>query len=201
MGQQRKKEMRQDMKRVLSNLDKRWQAAAHGEVCRRVIEIIHRESERPITDVLAWIPSFTGEVDLAGVIAEMLKTKRVYLPRVVGAGVMEFIEIDSEWALHQEKGVHGVLQPRAGYGEVLDGARIERLAVLVPGMAFDSRGARLGRGGGFYDRFLERTKNVDMLKIGVCWSMQVVPQVPTDPHDVHVDWICHEEGVVRVSAA
>jgi len=189
------------MKRVLSNLDKRWQAAAHGEVCHRVVEIIQRESERPITDVLAWIPSFTGEVDLAGVIAEMLKTRRVYLPRVVGAGVMDFIEIDSEWALHQEKGAHGVLQPRAGYGEVLDGARIERLAVLVPGMAFDSRGARLGRGGGFYDRFLERTKNVDMLKIGVCWSMQVVPQVPTDPHDVHVDWICHEEGVVRVSVA
>jgi 5-formyltetrahydrofolate cyclo-ligase len=200
MGQQRKKEMRQDMKRVLSNLDKRWQAAAHVEVCRRVIEVIHRESERPVTDVLAWIPSFAGEVDLAGVIAEMLRTKRVYLPRVVGAGMMEFIEVDSEWAIHMEKGDHGVLQPCAGYGDVLDGSRIGRLAVLVPGVAFDARGARLGRGGGFYDRFLERTKNVDMLKIGVCWSMQVVPSVPTDPHDVHVDWICHEDDVVRISA-
>jgi 5-formyltetrahydrofolate cyclo-ligase len=201
MGQQRKKEMRQDMKRVLSNLDKRWQAAAHVEVCGRVIEVINRESERPITDVLAWIPSFTGEVDLAGVIAEMLKTKRVYLPRVVGAGTMEFIEIDVEWALHMEKGDYGVIQPCSGYGEVLDGARIGRLAVLVPGLAFDSRGARLGRGGGFYDRFLERTKNADMLTIGVCWSMQMVPHVPTDPHDVHVDWICHEDCVVRISAS
>lgn len=188
------------MKRVLSNLDKRWQAAAHVEVCRRVIEVIHRETECPITDVLAWIPSFTGEVDLAGVIAEMLKTKRVYLPRVVGAGTMEFMEIDAEWAMRMEKGDHGVLQPCAGYGEPLDGARIGRLAVLVPGVAFDNRGARLGRGGGFYDRFLERTKNVEMLKIGVCWSMQIVPSVPTDPHDVHVDWICHEDGVVKISA-
>jgi 5-formyltetrahydrofolate cyclo-ligase len=200
MGQQRKKELRQDMKRVLSNLDKRWQAAAHIEVCRRVIEIIQRESDRPITDVLAWIPSFSGEVDLAGVIAEMLKTRRVYLPRVVGAGSMEFIEIDSEWAMHTEKGAFGVVQPCPEYGEILDGSRIERLAVLVPGVAFDSRGARLGRGGGYYDRFLERTKNVDMLKIGVCWSMQIVPSVPTDPHDVHVDWICHEDGIVRISA-
>jgi 5-formyltetrahydrofolate cyclo-ligase len=200
MGQQRKKEMRQDMKRVLSNLDKRWQSVAHMEVCRRVIDIIQREVESPITDVLAWVPSFAGEVDLAGVIAEMLKTKRVYLPRVVGIGAMEFVEIDSEWALNLEKGAHGVLQPRCGYGEVLDGSRIGRLAVLVPGVAFDPRGARLGRGGGFYDRFLERTKNIDMLTIGVCWSMQVVPRVPTDPHDVHVDWICHEDGVVRISA-
>ena len=201
MGQQRKKEMRQDMKRVLSNLDKRWQAAAHVEVCHRVIEIIHRESDRPITDVLAWIPSFAGEVDLAGVIAEMLKTKRVYLPRVVGAGAMEFIQVDAEWAISMEKGDHGVLQPRVGYGEALDGSRIGRLAVLVPGVAFDNRGARLGRGGGFYDRFLERAKDVGMLKIGVCWSMQIVPSVPTDPHDVHVDWICHEDGVVRVSVS
>lgn len=201
MGQQRKKEMRQDMKRVLSNLDKRWQAAAHVEVCHRVIEIIHREADRPITDVLAWIPSFAGEVDLAGVIAEMLKTKRVYLPRVVGAGAMEFIQVDAEWAINMEKGDHGVLQPRSGYGEALDGSQIGRLAVLVPGVAFDNRGARLGRGGGFYDRFLERTKDVDMLKIGVCWSMQIVPTVPTDPHDVHVDWICHEDGVTRVSVS
>ena len=114
---------------------------------------------------------------------------------------MEFIQVDAEWAIRMEKGDHGVLQPRAGYGEALDGSRIGRLAVLVPGVAFDNRGARLGRGGGFYDRFLERTKDVDMLKIGVCWSMQVVPSVPTDPHDVHVDWICHEEGVARVSVS
>jgi 5-formyltetrahydrofolate cyclo-ligase len=200
MGQQRKKELRQDMKRVLSNLDKRWQAAAHVEVCHQVIEIIKRESGPAITDVLAWIPSFPGEVDLAGVIAEMLKTRRVYLPRVVGAGAMDFIEIDSEWAIHMEKGELGVLQPCPGYGKVLDGGRIGRLAVLVPGIAFDGRGARLGRGGGYYDRFLERTKNIDVLKIGVCWSIQIVPSVPTDPHDVHVDCICHEDGVVRISA-
>ena len=82
MGQQRKKEMRQDMKRVLANLDKRWQAAAHVEVGRGVIDVIDREREFPITDVLAWVPSFAGEVDLAGVIAEMLKTRRSISKRV-----------------------------------------------------------------------------------------------------------------------
>jgi 5-formyltetrahydrofolate cyclo-ligase len=200
MGQQRKTEMRKDMKKVLANLDKRWQAVAHVEVCRRVIEVIHHETERSITDVLAWIPSFPGEVDLAGVIAEMLKTRDVYLPRVVSPGEMEFIKIDSDWAMNLEQGKHGVQQPRAGYGETLDGSRVGSVAVLVPGIAFDNRGARLGRGGGYYDRFLERTKGVEILKIGVCWSMQIVPVVPTDPHDVHVDWICHEDGVVKVGA-
>lgn len=198
MGQQRKKEMRQDMKRVLANLDKRWQAAAHVEVGRGVIDVIDREREFPITDVLAWVPSFAGEVDLAGVIAEMLKTRRVYLPRVVNTGRMEFIKVGADWAINLEKGTHGVQQPQAGYGDGLDGANIGRLAVLVPGIAFDARGARLGRGGGYYDRFLEGVQKVGALKIGVCWSMQIVPEVPTDPHDVHVDWICHEHGVQKI---
>jgi 5-formyltetrahydrofolate cyclo-ligase len=198
MGQQRKKEMRLEMKRVLANLDKRWQAAAHVEVGRGVIDVIEREQEFPITDVLAWVPSFAGEVDLAGVIGEMLKTRQVYLPRVVRAGSMDFIRVDSDWAMNLEKGAHGVHQPRDGYGDLLDGATIGRLAVLVPGIAFDARGARLGRGGGYYDRFLEGLQKIGALKIGVCWSMQIVPEVPTDPHDVHVDWLCHEDGVQKI---
>lgn len=199
MGQRLKKEMRQEVRRVLANLDKRWQVAAHGEVCRRVIDVIEHERERPITDVLAWVPSFVGEVDLAGVIALMLKTRRVYLPRVVGAGTMDFILIDSGWAMNLEKGEHGVLQPRAGVGEILEPSTAGRLAVLVPGIAFDARGARLGRGGGYYDRFLEKVRQSGALKIGVCWSMQIVPEVPTDPHDVHVDWICHEDDAIKIS--
>lgn len=198
MGQQRKKEMRQDMKRVLANLDKRWQTAAHVEVCRRVIDVIERPMEPLVTDVLAWVPSFTGEVDLAGVIAHMLKARRVYLPRVVNAAGMEFIQVDAEWAMNLEKGEHGVFQPRAGYGEPLDCENVGQLAVLVPGIAFDARGARLGRGGGHYDRFLGGLRTINALKIGVCWSMQVVPEVPTDAHDIHVDWICHEDEALKI---
>jgi 5-formyltetrahydrofolate cyclo-ligase len=168
------------------------------EVGRGVIDVIKREREFPITDVLAWVPSFAGEVDLAGVIAEMLKTRRVYLPRVVASGRMEFIRVDTDWAMNLEKSTHGVQQPCAGYGEPLDGAHVGRLAVLVPGIAFDARGGRLGRGGGYYDRFLEGAHRIGAVKIGVCWSMQIVPEVPTDPHDVHVDWLCHEHGAQRI---
>jgi 5-formyltetrahydrofolate cyclo-ligase len=111
---------------------------------------------------------------------------------------MEFIKIDADWVMNLEKGEHGVQQTRAGYGELLEGTNVGRLAVLVPGIAFDARGARLGRGGGYYDRFLEGVQKIGALKIGVCWSMQIVPEVPTDPHDVHVDWLCHEHSVQRI---
>lgn len=198
MAQQLKKEMRSEIKRVLANLDRRWQFAANAEVCGRIIEVIERRDGDPVTDVLAWVPSFQGEVDLAAVIARMLGTRRVYLPRVVGAGRMEFIQIDASWANNLEQGDRGVIQPRPDYGEVLDGANLGRLAVLVPGLAFDLHGARLGRGGGFYDRFLAGLRIKSAVKIGVCWSMQIVPAVPTDIHDVRVDWICHEDEAIRI---
>lgn len=199
MGQQRKKEMRREIKLVLANLDKRWQAAAYSEVCRRIVTLIEAEHDEPITDVLAWIPNFAGEVDLAEVIAEMLRNRRVFLPRVEEDGAMNFIQVGDDWASSLEHGPRNVIQPRAGVGSDLRDTEHGRLAVLVPGLAFDLTGARLGRGGGYYDRFLATPATSNALTIGVCWSVQVVPRVPTDAHDVKVRWVCHEREAIRVS--
>lgn len=62
--------------------------------------------------------------------------------------------------------------------------------VLVPGVGFDLSGARLGRGKGFYDRYLEG-KNV--LTIGLAWTEQLVEKIPVEPHDAHMDFIITEE--------
>ena len=79
------------------------------------------------------------------------------------------------------------------------GARMgpERLdAVLVPGMAFDRAGHRLGRGGGHYDRFLGRLRP-DCLRIGVCFGGQVLDSIPLDPWDEAMDVIVTERGIVE----
>ena len=57
--------------------------------------------------------------------------------------------------------------------------------VLVPGMAFDAAGHRLGRGRGYYDRFL--TAHSHLYKIGVCFPFQRVAEVPVEEHDICVD--------------
>ena len=62
---------------------------------------------------------------------------------------------------------------------------------LVPGLAFDARGGRLGRGGGFYDRLLARRSQKTKL-VGVCFAAQQVEQLPLAPHDVVMDAICTE---------
>ncbi len=66
--------------------------------------------------------------------------------------------------------------------------------VIVPGLAFDERGNRLGRGGGFYDRFLSRVHPQTPV-VGVCFECQVVHSVPTDRHDRPVDCVVTDRRV------
>ena len=67
--------------------------------------------------------------------------------------------------------------------------------ILVPGLAFDARGARLGRGGGFYDRLLAgRGKRTTV--IGCCFAFQRVENLALAPHDVLMDSVCTDEGLI-----
>ncbi|MGE3608990.1 MAG: 5-formyltetrahydrofolate cyclo-ligase [Bacteriovoracaceae bacterium] len=66
---------------------------------------------------------------------------------------------------------------------------IEPKWVLVPGVGFDLSGARLGRGRGFYDRYLEKR---DVIKIGLAWSEQIKERIPVEAHDSHMDFIITE---------
>ena len=70
------------------------------------------------------------------------------------------------------------------------------VAILVPGLAFDAQGGRLGRGGGFYDRFLE-VADATVRRIGVCFACQLVDRVPVEAHDVRLDAIVTEDGWIE----
>jgi len=188
------------MRMVLANLDRRWEQAAHGELCNHLSKLIPMCSSEPIRHVLAWVPCFPGEVDLAGFIGEMLRSRAVYLPRVEGAGCMQFFRIDDEWASRLETTPRGILQPEASYGQELNLDEVSGVAIVTPGLAFDRHGRRLGRGMGYYDRYLADPRMQGAVRIGVCWSMQVLAEIPVDHHDVSVDWICHERGVLAVGS-
>lgn len=75
---------------------------------------------------------------------------------------------------------------------------IEPDILLVPLLAFDSAGYRLGYGGGFYDRTIEKLgKKKPIITIGVAYSAQQITNVPTDKHDQQLDWILTEKGPVK----
>ena len=68
--------------------------------------------------------------------------------------------------------------------------------IIVPGVAFSKKGERLGYGGGFYDRFLE--KHPQIRRVAVAFEFQMMPEVPTEPTDISPEIIVTEEEIYRL---
>ena len=91
------------------------------------------------------------------------------------------------------KGKFGILELDP---EAMRRVQPEKLdALLVPGLAFDDAGNRLGRGRGFFDRILRETRGA---KLALAYDLQLVKEVPTEKHDVRMDYIITETKVVNV---
>lgn len=117
----------------------------------------------------------------------------LYYPRVMEDGGLSFHPHcgDDGWV----RGKYGTLEPRVTPG--VEGVRNGFDLIVVPGVAFDPKGRRLGRGYGYYDRFLAGLED-DVFKVGLVFSSRLLPEVPVDSWDVPVDAVVTEEGVIRV---
>jgi 5-formyltetrahydrofolate cyclo-ligase len=139
--------------------------------------------------------SFRWEADPAAAIVESLPYIHWAFPKVVSETHMEFLvpaPTDALWT----KNHWGIWEPDLRTAEKVD---LEKcVGVLVPGVAFDQQGYRLGYGKGFYDRVLAGFKG---LKVGVAFSVQVTQEsLPHDDNDVAMDLIVTDAGVLRVKA-
>lgn len=90
-------------------------------------------------------------------------------------------------------GTWGILEPSDPYKRVLDPKEID--VAVIPGLAFDRNLNRLGYGAGYYDRFLP-SLNEDATKIGIAYDMQMTDALPADPHDIPMDYIITESGII-----
>ena len=133
--------------------------------------------------------SFRSEVDTMPLLHSLWKSgKRVAVPRV-DCKEMQFYEIFSMNDL--EIGYYGIQEPKKD-------CNLAHKAdlIVLPGLAFDKKGHRLGYGGGFYDRYLEEAK--DEKKIALAFSEQLVEEVPIEERDVIVDKIITEKMEIRI---
>lgn len=93
-------------------------------------------------------------------------------------------------------GRFGILEPPVDTPEDRRKTPREGDVIIVPGVAFTERGIRLGRGAGFYDRFLAAVP-ANVPKIGLAFDAQLVPDLPEGPFDVRMDFVISESGVIR----
>lgn len=117
---------------------------------------------------------------------------RCLFPRLEEDGGLRFAAV-GRWD-ELRPGAKGVLAPPADRPPE---ALLEGDVVLVPGVAFDRAGRRLGRGGGHYDRALADRAGGGPLRIGVAYRLQLVPRVPHDSRDRPMDAIVTEQGWVE----
>ncbi len=144
--------------------------------------------------VLSYVSSKDNEVDTLALVKLLLAEERAVLaPSALAGGQMKWHELDSVEDLHP--GRFGILEPGSGCREAAV-PLLSNAVVIVPGVAFDRRGYRVGYGGGYFDRFLPGFRGV---KIGLAFELQIVGKIEVDEHDQSVDMIVTETQVYRCS--
>jgi 5-formyltetrahydrofolate cyclo-ligase len=119
------------------------------------------------------------------------------LPRIERE-TMAFHRMTHRTELTLTEGPFGTREPVADEATRMDLSAAA--TILVPGLAFDRTGGRLGRGGGFYDRFLADPA-VRGRRVGVCFARQIFERVPIEEHDAMLDAIVTEDGWIEVRSS
>ena len=182
-----KKRIRTEIKAALVAMDPDEAARASGAAAARLI------AEREFTDarsVMIFLP-IPGEIDALDIArAAWSAGKRVAVPKIRAPGVMDAVEIHS---LDKDlaPGAMDILEPIGN--EVLAASELD--LIVAPAMAYDRRGNRLGRGGGYYDRFISRTGGC--LVCGLAFDGQLLDELPAEPHDQPVNMLATNGEFLR----
>ena len=136
-----------------------------------------------------------GEMDTGPLLqAAWQSGKQVLLPRCVmeEPAALRFMPCQGLETL--APGAFGIMEPNippiAGTREIVPDL------IIVPGIAFDRKGVRLGQGGGFYDRYFFRAETAGVPRLGYIYAFQLVDFLPRDSWDMSVDAVCTEESIL-----
>jgi len=184
-----KQTVRKQVRRELASMDEMTRYTRSLAACKHLV----RQEEFARADVVMIFLSLPDEVDTSALaLAAWQMDKTVAVPKVQ----WEHRRMMPVEITHLETGMttvrHGVPEPAAGRPvptEMID-------LVIAPGVAFDRQGHRLGRGAGFYDRFLPQCDS-RTVRCGLAFSMQVMDEMDAEPHDEPVDMLVTEEAVLR----
>lgn len=149
------------------------------EISSQIFSNIAELNEIRQASVVALFASLPDEPQTTAIIEQLAKSKRIVLPRIEG-DEMEFYDISEGL----RKGAFGIMEPIAN--RPISPNEID--VMIVPGVAFTRIGTRLGRGKGFYDKYLSRN-GFRAYTIGVCFPCQMVENIPTEKHDKMLDSI------------
>ena len=165
----------------------------HGDAARLSWIICRRVAEHPGFTAAAAVALYRdvpGEVETTRLREAAVATgKRVFFPVAVGLELEFHEDVDGQFRL----GRWGILEPISGVVLPLESGTM----LVVPGLLFDARGVRLGRGGGLYDRALAKYSSA--FRIGVAYEAQLTPILPRAAWDVGMDVVVSDRRTIETS--
>ncbi len=177
MATPNKREIRRSVRDRIKELSLDEREALSTQIFSKIASL----AEMQQASVIALFASLHDEPQTANIIEQLSHEKRIVLPRIDGEK-MEFYDIAEGLC----EGAFGIMEPTAT--TPIKPAEIDLM--IVPGVAFTCKGARLGRGKGFYDKYLSR-KGFRAYTVGVCYPCQLLDELPTEPHDRVIDRVIY----------
>jgi 5-formyltetrahydrofolate cyclo-ligase len=181
-----KASLRQKMRARISQISLTVRMAESMELCGRL------EPQLQSAHAILFFAPLPDELDVWPLLQKLLPAKKICALPAFDADQQHYVtrrvkDLESDIM----PGKFGISEPLATCETIpMDDFDL----VLVPGMAFDLNGHRLGRGRGFYDRILSAASGI---KCGVAYDFQLLEKIPTEPHDARVNFIFTPNGCVR----
>lgn len=189
-------------KRAKDELKKYFADKALSLQCAKTVaDYFLKSKEYAEAKVIFAYMAMNDEVDLSFVINKALQDKKkVALPRMAeNSGNMDFYFVDSLEDSFSDDNRYGILEPSGNSKKVEPEKIPEKSVFLIPGLAFNLEGSRLGRGKGFYDRYLSRIPFKNHIFCGVCTVNVVTKAVPVEENDFRMNYLLTEYGFISLN--
>ncbi|TCP52395.1 5-formyltetrahydrofolate cyclo-ligase [Tumebacillus sp. BK434] len=185
-----KQALRKHLLALRQNLSREARAPLDAAILQRVIELPEVQAAQTILLYL----DFRGEVESDGMIEHCLAHGKTPVAPVTLKEERQMIPVRITSLADLRMGAYGIREPLHLPELEVPVTAID--LVILPGVGFDRKGGRLGYGGGYYDRFLPKLRP-EVPKIAVAYELQVVENVPMEPHDTLLDALVTEQGIWR----
>ncbi|GKX30059.1 5-formyltetrahydrofolate cyclo-ligase [Vallitalea longa] len=173
-------------------LDRRKKMSKDDVINRSMViynKIITSELYKECNELFIYVSNF-NEVDTIKIIEKAWEdNKTVAVPKVEKKGIIKFYYINSTKDLR--KGKFNILEPST----LIEAVPSNKTLFIMPGVVFDKTKNRIGFGGGYYDRYLFKYREV-FINIAICYDYQLLDMIPSDVYDVKPDYIFTELQVI-----
>jgi len=186
----KKSEIRKSTRAKRDALSKKERSGKSAAIMEQLFDFANFLESR----IILFYMSNNSEVDTEAMVRKALEIEKIVALPLIDRGKQEIVPFKVN---NLEKDV------RPGYRKIREPIpqRCKQVPVkhvnlaIIPGIAFDERGGRIGYGTGFYDRFIPRL-DITTRKVALSFECQIVPQIPMEPHDRYTDIIITEKRII-----